>query len=338
MPVYNGETYIREAIDALLAQTFTDFELVITDNRSTDRTREICEDYARRDSRVRYHLNDKNLGAWGNHNRAFELSRGEYFKWASDDDWHAPTFLEKCVAVLDADSTVVAATGQTRLIYSDGSEIPESNQKRGYVLDRDGNILRMRPPERKDKGLGSPKAHVRFRGAVLHCGWCHEIYALVRRSAFAATPGMGPYYGSDKVVLVWLATMGRIVVLPEVLFHNRRHVEQSGNIFDTRQREIWNSPTNSKARSDLPRLVCWKGYRQAVRACVRGRWERLMCLLVLLAYWVHPPRVQAVIEHGLGISRRRLAKAMASRGIQPPAPKPPTSATPPPTVTPAPLA
>ncbi len=81
LPVFNGERYLARAIDSILAQDFRDLELVVCDNASTDRTAEICAAYARRDPRVRYHRNPRNLGAGPNYDRCFHLARGEYFKW-----------------------------------------------------------------------------------------------------------------------------------------------------------------------------------------------------------------------------------------------------------------
>ena len=90
IPVFNGERFLAETIESILAQTFKDFEIVISDNASTDRTEEICRSYAARDPRIRYNRNDTNRGAAWNHNRVFELARGEYFKWQSHDDFCAP--------------------------------------------------------------------------------------------------------------------------------------------------------------------------------------------------------------------------------------------------------
>src|SRR3954471_8256298 len=97
LSVYNGEPFIREALDSLLSQTFRDFELIVSDNASTDGTSEICEAYAARDSRVRYYRNEKNMGAGWNTRRVFSLARGQYFKWAACDDICAPEFLERCI-------------------------------------------------------------------------------------------------------------------------------------------------------------------------------------------------------------------------------------------------
>jgi glycosyltransferase involved in cell wall biosynthesis len=116
VPVYNGARYVARTLDSLLAQTLTDFELIITDNASTDATESICRDYAQRDSRIRYHRADTNLGVVRNFNWCVELARGEYFHWHAADDMAAPTLLEKCVAVLDADPSVVLAFARTMLI------------------------------------------------------------------------------------------------------------------------------------------------------------------------------------------------------------------------------
>src|SRR5262245_31410059 len=107
VPVYNGERYLRECIDSILGQTFRDFELILSDNASTDATRTICEAYATRDPRVRYYRNEQNLGACRNFNRCVELARGDYFLWAAHDDAIAPEYLARCVEALDRDPSVV---------------------------------------------------------------------------------------------------------------------------------------------------------------------------------------------------------------------------------------
>src|ERR1700753_3521498 len=107
MPVYNGEKYLEAALDSLLAQTFTSFELIVCDNASTDGTQAICERYAARDSRIRYERNERNMGASWNFNPVYSLARAPYFKQAAHDDLCEPEFLERCVAVLDRDPDVV---------------------------------------------------------------------------------------------------------------------------------------------------------------------------------------------------------------------------------------
>ena len=101
LPVYNGEDFLAEALDSLLDQTYDDFELIISDNASTDSTADICTSYSAKDSRIRYLRSDVNLGAAVNYNLVFELATGEYFKWAAHDDICAPEFIGACVDILD---------------------------------------------------------------------------------------------------------------------------------------------------------------------------------------------------------------------------------------------
>src|SRR5689334_10548773 len=100
LPVYNGQRYVRHALESLRRQEFEDFEVVISDNASTDQTGEICAEYVARDARFRYFRNETNIGASPNYNRTFELARGEYFKWCAHDDVCLPGFLSKCMATM----------------------------------------------------------------------------------------------------------------------------------------------------------------------------------------------------------------------------------------------
>src|SRR5690242_490012 len=101
LPVYNGERFVADAVLSVLAQDFKNFELIITDNASTDRTEEICRAFAAADPRVRYVRNERNLGAGPNYNLGFALSRGRYFKWSACDDRISESFLSACFAALE---------------------------------------------------------------------------------------------------------------------------------------------------------------------------------------------------------------------------------------------
>src|SRR6267142_5432239 len=95
LPVYNGEKYLPNTLKRLLEQDFEDFELIVSDNASTDGTPEICRMFAEQDPRVHYVRNEANIGLAANHNRTFELSRGELFKWAAHDDDFPPAMLAR---------------------------------------------------------------------------------------------------------------------------------------------------------------------------------------------------------------------------------------------------
>jgi glycosyltransferase involved in cell wall biosynthesis len=105
IPVYNGERFVATAIQSALDQTFSDFELIICENAYTDQTAEICEEFACKDSRIRYIRQEINIGAKANFNRVFEYARGEYFKWIAADDVCGPRYLELTVTALDQDPT-----------------------------------------------------------------------------------------------------------------------------------------------------------------------------------------------------------------------------------------
>jgi glycosyltransferase involved in cell wall biosynthesis len=207
MPVYNGEKYLERTMASVLAQTYADFELVISDNGSSDRTPEICERYASNDSRVKYHRNPKNIGIAPNFNRVFDLSSGEYFKWTDADDVLAPEFLAKCIEILDKNPSVACAFPKTKLI------------------DQNDQFIRnFEPPD----DACSPKAHIRFKSLILDPDHIvSQASGLMRREMVGRTVMHGSYPCSDEVFLAHLALLGDFYEIPEFLFYYRIHPKQS---------------------------------------------------------------------------------------------------------------
>lgn len=206
LPIYNGEQYVAAALDSALSQTYSDFEIVISDNASTDRTREICEEYAARDPRISYHRAEVNRGAAWNFRHTFELSTGDYFKWLSHDDLMAPKYLERCVAALEANPQAVLAFPLTTVIDEDGAPLLE--------------------PEYRLR-TASPAAHERFGDLLFGSDQCYEVFGLIRADALRRTQVMGSYAHADGVLLGHLALMGAFERVPERLFFSRRHAQQS---------------------------------------------------------------------------------------------------------------
>ena len=103
LPIYNGEKYMRQSIDSVLAQTYTNWELLIIDDGSTDRTAEIASEYLNKDSRIHYYKNPQNMRLPRTLNRGFSLARGAYLTWTSDDNYYYPTALEQMVTALEAE-------------------------------------------------------------------------------------------------------------------------------------------------------------------------------------------------------------------------------------------
>lgn len=269
LPVYNGERFLRFALDSILGQTYTNFELIIVDNASTDGTKLICQDYAARDSRIRYARNTENIGAAGNFNRAFEMARGKYFKWAAADDVISPTFIEACIAVLDRDPSIV-------LSYSNVDRIDSSGE-----LDGSYDY-----PMRVD----DPNAHIRFSDLILTNHFCVAIFGVIRRDILATTPLIGKYVGSDRVLLAELSLFGRLYEIPEYLFHRRDHPQSSGRMYTVYNRLAWFDPSRRRHIN----LVYWKVGYEYFKAILRVKlpWaERVQCLKALTRWYIWRRRV-----------------------------------------------
>ena len=112
MPVYNGELFIKKAIESILDQTFTDFELIISNNSSSDSTEKICQDFIDKDNRIQINTQKKNIGIHRNFNFLLSKAKGEYFAWAAVDDYLDNDFMEKNLKILESDKSVVSSVGK----------------------------------------------------------------------------------------------------------------------------------------------------------------------------------------------------------------------------------
>lgn len=118
MPVYNGEKFLREALESVCAQTFTDFELIISDNASTDSTEAICREYAAKDKRIRYVRQPANFGAKANFEYVLDEALGTYFMWLGDDDWLDGNYISSCVNQLNFDPRLTLVSGMPRYYHN----------------------------------------------------------------------------------------------------------------------------------------------------------------------------------------------------------------------------
>ena len=202
LPVYNGERFLSAAIDALLAQVFTDFELIISDNASTDRTREIAEGYARSDPRVRYVRHEVNRGSAFNHSVVVELARGAYFKWVSDDDLYHPELLDRCIRAFETHPGIVSAHAWTAYVDEDG----HVTRTLDYPLETD-----------------SPRASVRFRSLLYTDPGGDDIYGVIPTVVMRRLLPYASHHHSDRTFVATLSLYGPFHNEPEFLFLRREH-------------------------------------------------------------------------------------------------------------------
>lgn len=211
MPLYNAERYLEEALESLLAQSFEDFELVISDNASTDRTEEICRAYGEKDDRIKYFRMRQNYGVIDNFNNVFRLSSGQYFKWAAYDDLCGPDYLKKAVEVLDQDPSVVLAWARTFGI-----------DERGETVALQQEISDLNSAE----SVFSPDPTVRFRRLLRNIWWVDgPLYGVIRATALSQTSAAGyhRHMSSDQILLTELSLKGRFYEIPDERFFTRVH-------------------------------------------------------------------------------------------------------------------
>lgn len=210
VPVFNGDDYLAAALDSIVNQSYQNLEIIISDNCSTDKTQEICLTYQQKDPRVKYFRAEENLGATWNFNQVLHLAGGKYFRWAAHDDVLAPTCIEKCVSVLEANPEVVLCHSKVEVIDHEG----EFKHDYDIVLKTDDQF----PP-------------TRFYELLIPWNMYYEIFGLIRREAFQTVGPMGNFSHADGILLERLSLIGRFFQIDEVLFYPRFHAKQSNQVY-----------------------------------------------------------------------------------------------------------
>lgn len=242
--MYNGEQFLCQTLDSLLAQEYENFELIISDNASEDGTAAICEDYQAQDQRVRYSRNATNVGATGNFNRAFELSSGEFFMWAGAHDlWHQ-SFISRCTNILLEDENVVLAYPQTMLINMDGDPMEIA-------------------PDRIDTRGWSPLE--RYRHLIWNLKWCNLIHGVIRSRVLRKTSMFRDLFGPDHLLLAELSLRGAFAQISEPLFYRRlNRPDEGGDPEAWKQRALQTlNPETSSTRSEVSLTELFRELRNA---------------------------------------------------------------------------
>lgn len=262
MPIYNGAEFLRDAIESILNQTFQDFELIISDNASTDDTMSICQDYAAQDPRIRYFRQETNIGAGPNFNFVFDQATAEYFKWAAHDDVLLPRHLETCVGFLDDNPAFLCA--HTNVKIFDRNMVYKQDYELQFATHLDDVARRLKS---------------QIRGHQ-----CYEIFGVFRRDILLRTPSMGSYFAADAVLLVRLVLQGRFWQSPEYLFHSRQHEMQSEQFRRKLQLYLeWFDPSN-RGQISFPYWRVLKEYFRSVNMFPLSFRDRMRCRLIILTW------------------------------------------------------
>jgi glycosyltransferase involved in cell wall biosynthesis len=240
LPVYNGENSLPESLDALLGQSYGDFELIISDNASTDSTADICHDYGKHDSRIRYLRQSRNIGRVPNHNFLIEQARGELFKWVACDDLYARDLLKRCVDALNEYPHVVLSHSWSA------------------IIDNSDTVIKLiEYPVATD----APRAPDRFR-SMLFDGWGDDSYGIIRTEILRRTPLHDSYHLADRTFTTELALHGPFYQVPDRLFFRRDSSEQT---FTVRERCAYMDPR----RANRLRYPTARLYAEYVWAYIR---------------------------------------------------------------------
>jgi glycosyltransferase involved in cell wall biosynthesis len=297
LPVYNGEKYLAESLDALLGQSYENFELIISDNASTDGTAAICRRYRKQDSRIRYFRQPHNIGAVPNHNFVFRQSRGELFKWASADDLYARDLLQRCVDALNEYRHVVLAHSWTAAIDSTGNV----TQALEYPLATDS----LRAPERFRSILfGSSGAEVDVvRADNYGVIRADDSYGVIRAEVLRRVAPLDSYYHADRVIVPEIALHGPFYQAPDWLYFRRDHPDRLLHACPTVR--TWCAAQDprraNRLRHPTARLLaeCIWGYVAAIRRAPLSPADRRECYCHLVQ-WMASRAASKTLPRRLG--------------------------------------
>lgn len=262
LPVYNGENYIADAVESILSQSYSDLELLISDNDSNDHTEEICQDFCHKDPRIKYFRQHKNIGASPNFNHVFNLSKGKYFKWAAHDDVIAPDYISKCVEVLERDKNVVLCHTKVERIDPEGQTIEKLESTMDIVI--------------------TPYPHTLFRDLLLKGRENFEIFGMIRANKLRSINPLGGYPGADLVMRAELGLLGKIVEIPEYLLYSRDHPDRSvRSLRSLHQRAEWFDP-QTKGKTIFPYWRILKEYIGVIQRSPLETYEKYNCYLLLI--------------------------------------------------------
>jgi glycosyltransferase involved in cell wall biosynthesis len=288
LPVYNGANFLAESLEALLGQTYEDFELIISDNASNDETADICQRYVRQDSRIRYIRQPHNIGLSPNHNFVIRQARGELVKMASHDDLYARDLLKRCIDALDGHpEAVLAHSWEAR-------------------IDPAGKVIKAL---KYSVAVDAPRAPDRFR-SMLFDGWDDYTYGVIRTKVLLRTHLLRSHHLADRTINTELSLQGPFHMIPDWLYFRREHPgrtsEHPGRAtpYTVRTRSAGLDPRRAnRIKHPVVRLYgeyVW-GYIAAIRSAPLSSAQRQECYRHLARWlaWRFPPVVGRSLHAGV---------------------------------------
>jgi len=263
LPVYNGLPYLEETLRSVRDAEFQDYELIVCDNASTDGTGEVVQELARKDPRIRYFRNERNIGAARNFNRSFELARGKYFRWLASDDLHSHGAIARCVEVLERDPSVFLAFPRTRVIDAVGNVAQDYDDGDGWSSSS--------PAERFGYSLG-------------RWGLSNPMFGVMRSDVLRTATLQGDYPASDLVMQSDLAIRGRFVRVSGEYYYRRIHHRCTDSLDAVALAQFYDPDRVSAFDTKMLRLFRELG-RVVQRAPVTPRERRRMWILLALRLW-----------------------------------------------------
>jgi glycosyltransferase involved in cell wall biosynthesis len=248
MPIYNGQEYVALALESLLAQDFRNFELLISDNGSTDDTETICRRYAALDTRLKYVRQSGNYGAIYNFNFVLDSARGKYFMWASDHDLWASSMLSQYIEVLEAEKEVVLAYSRT------------------WLIDRAGRQIELTSDHLDTRRMSRRQRYVH---TIWNLNWCNMVYGLMRADAVTGIVAARAFWAWDLLFLAELSLHGACAQITEPLFFRRENRLSEDSLTDDAVMAARLDPTGTFA-------LAWRSHDARYRQLRNAHLEMLL--------------------------------------------------------------
>lgn len=295
MPTYNRASDMRRALQSVLAQDYTNLELVISDNASTDETQALCEEFARQDSRIRYTRQAVNRGAAANFEEVVYQARGEFYLWLGDDDWIDPAYVSQCVAFFQAHPEYTLVGGVAKYFNAGGWHHNED----AMTLDQEDSAKRV----------------VTYYRRVAENG---IFYGLMRREQLMQLP-LRNTLGGDWLLVASMAACGRVKTLEDVAVHRAM-----GGTSDSLESVVRNSGLSKFQALKPSWSIAWSVFREILCGVAApqlgGIWKRLRlgwrCALIVHHKFIFVDRFSFTLwlakvrpRSGLVVRLRRLMKA-----------------------------